>query len=225
MKNCNQPRERVSGFTLIEILVVIAIISLLAALLFPVFSQARERARRISCGSNMRFVGMAIRQYSQDNDEQLPLVAVNNTGVSATNPYGWADGIMPYLKSPMQYQCPSDGTALAVDSNANGTTFDETGSVDFFYNSRLSGIEEAKLQYPGSTLMLGDATPGDARTAYDGGSGTGPLTPGPAGSGNIRHAMGSNYAFADGHVKWLRPDSVLGGGASPNGNNYTFGIS
>ena len=70
MLNRNRLRQ---GFTLIELLVVIAIIAILAAILFPVFAKAREKARQISCVSNMKQLGLAILQYQQDNDEILHL--------------------------------------------------------------------------------------------------------------------------------------------------------
>ena len=72
------PRPRAfrsrSGFTLVELLVVIAIISVLAAILFPVFARARENARRTSCLSNQKQLGLAFTQYFQDYDEQFPLL-------------------------------------------------------------------------------------------------------------------------------------------------------
>jgi prepilin-type N-terminal cleavage/methylation domain-containing protein len=68
-RNSNMVRR---AFTLIELLVVIAIIALLAAILFPVFARARENARRASCQSNMKQIGLGILQYAQDNDERLP---------------------------------------------------------------------------------------------------------------------------------------------------------
>jgi len=68
-------RNNKSAFTLIELLVVIAIISILAAILFPVFGRARENARRASCMSNLKQIGLAIMQYTQDYDEKYPYMS------------------------------------------------------------------------------------------------------------------------------------------------------
>lgn len=70
------PRSR--GFTLIEILVVVAVIALLAAILFPVFARARENARRAACQSNMKQLGLGLLQYTQDHDERLPPLRSNS---------------------------------------------------------------------------------------------------------------------------------------------------
>lgn len=114
---------RAPGFTLIELLVVIAILALLAAILFPVFSRVRENARRTSCLSNEKQIGLAIMQYVQDYDEMMPRIYFANYsganyydyssgdnyvsgGVSKVN-YKWMDAIYPYVKNPQIFVCPS----------------------------------------------------------------------------------------------------------------------
>ena len=99
-----------SGFTLIELLVVIAIIAILAAILFPVFAQAREKARAITCVSNEKQLALAILQYVQDYDEQYPV------GFGATNGFWlgndmWDVKIAPYIKDYGAYICPDDSKA------------------------------------------------------------------------------------------------------------------
>ncbi len=99
-------QSKKSGFTLIELLVVIAIIAILAAILFPVFAQAREKARAITCVSNLNQIGTALMMYTQDYDEAYPEASfMANTGW-----YLWSsqECIQPYLKSTAVYQCPDD---------------------------------------------------------------------------------------------------------------------
>src|SRR5688500_6579567 len=83
-----------NGFTLIELLVVIAIIAILAAILFPVFARARENARRSSCQSNMKQLGLGMMQYTQDYDEKLPCGVYQ--GVNGTNGQGWGGQVYSY---------------------------------------------------------------------------------------------------------------------------------
>lgn len=88
--------RRNSGFTLIELLVVIAIIAILAAILFPVFAQAREKARQASCISNNKQIALGVMMYAQDYDETLPLGSYVFTGMTAA--VTWQDLVEPYVK-------------------------------------------------------------------------------------------------------------------------------
>lgn len=94
------------AFTLIELLVVIAIIALLAAILFPVFSRARENARRASCQSNLKQLGLGMMQYVQDYDEYQP-AGLGGT-ISTSMGKGWAGQILPYVKSTEVFRCPNE---------------------------------------------------------------------------------------------------------------------
>ena len=106
------------AFTLVELLVVIAIIGILAAILFPVFARARENARRASCQSNLKQIGLGLIQYSQDYDEILiadwygsdTTVGPGDTlppGSSQGVSYKWEDAAFPYIKSEQVFNCPS----------------------------------------------------------------------------------------------------------------------
>ncbi len=103
-------KGRTRGFTLIELLVVIAIIAILAAILFPVFAQAREKARQVSCLSDMKQLGLAITQYVQDYDEMYPpAVDWNHEYADPAYPAAhWQQKIVPYVKANGVYGCPDD---------------------------------------------------------------------------------------------------------------------
>src|SRR5689334_18094759 len=114
------------AFTLIELLVVIAIIAILAAILFPVFAQAREAARMSSCISNQRQIGMGLTMYLQDYEETLPAADWGNAFVgppftvfgfqngAGVAPPTWADVFQPYVKNTKIMKCPSDGTGTPI---------------------------------------------------------------------------------------------------------------
>ena len=106
-------RRRRPAFTLIELLVVIAIIAILAAILFPVFAQAREKARMTACLSNMKQIGTALTMYAQDYDETLPLNDYVGNGLGPLPGWrdpragdSWCSGIYPYVKNPWGIMTP-----------------------------------------------------------------------------------------------------------------------
>ena len=141
-----------SGFTLIELLVVVAIISLLAAILFPVFARARENARRTSCMSNMKQIGLGLMQYIQDYDGKWPnrcfgygcyeagYVHQYNAGC-----YKWMDAIFPYVKSEQIFNCPSD--LLSYRNAAGNATLQP---YDYMYGKYRFGSYGANAMYTGT---------------------------------------------------------------------------
>lgn len=122
--------SRRPAFTLIELLIVISIISILAAILFPVFNRARESARRTSCLSNTRQISLGFMQYFQDHDERFPLTKSLVDGVEIKD-LPWAQGSMqPYLKSTQILRCPNDDSPEWTpdgDGNVRVTSYSLNG--------------------------------------------------------------------------------------------------
>jgi prepilin-type N-terminal cleavage/methylation domain-containing protein/prepilin-type processing-associated H-X9-DG protein len=230
------------GFTLIELLIVIAIIVILAAILFPVFGRARENARRTSCSSNLKQIGLAMIQYAQDYDEMLPS---SNNGASSLT---WSAVIAPYASKAAgnTYQtgsapylvCPSDSVKRTAGGQNNPlsyalpTIFGGTNhwlhSVFYQASGRRQGRSLAEFPAPSETLLVVEAPlanniVGDLNAIVGGASGTSTnanpvqdgtstnvANQGVASAGKIAsHFDGWNYAFVDGHVKWLKPAATI----------------
>src|SRR5436305_9155163 len=140
-------RTRRPAFTLIELLVVIAIIAILAAILFPVFAQARESARQTSCLSNTKQLNLGILQYVQDYDEKFPLWIYDTIGPQRDTPdrpwgpwknehIGWDKAIQPYVKNVQIFRCPSTGDGDQFTSSNDDSN--RTGVVAYAFNAHLS---------------------------------------------------------------------------------------
>ncbi len=140
-----------SGFTLIELLVVIAIIAILAAILFPVFAQAREKARQTACLNNNKQIGTSLLMYAQDFDETLPgWTHIPNNPLYAN--YGWAmivPSMDPYLKNRQVWACPSAGRNITT-ANLPGPNNDKIvmslGYNEYLYN--IDHEENGMIHYP-----------------------------------------------------------------------------
>ncbi|MDD3926284.1 MAG: DUF1559 domain-containing protein [bacterium] len=190
------------GFTLIELLVVIAIIAILAAILFPVFGRAREQARKATCQSNLKQIGLATFMYIQDWDEKWIPNARWYAGPALTATLG-AGVLDSYAKNANIFDCPS----------VSGTVSTET---DYFYNFNLgqtgaNGTTVAYTSTDGTTNASFANDPSAVIAVGDNGAKTAAgacaiLAAAP--TVNTTHSEGINYLFADSHVKWIRNGAV-----------------
>jgi prepilin-type N-terminal cleavage/methylation domain-containing protein/prepilin-type processing-associated H-X9-DG protein len=239
--------KRNTGFTLIELLVVIAIIAILAAILFPVFAQAREKARQASCLSNMKQIGLAALSYAQDYDERTPRNWYGDMGMEATTApgdtpvrYKWMDAIQPYVKNTQVFTCPSASSLLYLPrtSLTAGQTTTQYGSyaynraygqVDVESDSTPAGKSLSQFSIPAETVWFAEP-PGGGPYDFDfrwpdvasnpSITNTSPrkLASGPAEYLIERHQGRTNVLWCDGHVKAMNLDTI----ARKNSQNVMF---
>ncbi len=219
------------GFTLIELLVVIAIIAILAAILFPVFQRVRENARATACLSNMKQIGLALTQYTQDSDEKMffranwansrsgkvPTVAKVNT---------WWNQLLPYIKSDAVFVCPSDSNVTnPVGGPITNTNVDLSGNPmprSYIACASAESLALGQIDDPVETMVITekwgtDYTCSPAGSScvtdswiepFNGDMTTDATDPTRMFKVGNRHNLRVNCAFFDGHAKSYGKDTI-----------------
>lgn len=209
-------RIRKKGFTLIELLVVVSIIGTLAAILFPVFANARDRARQITCLSNVRQLSMAIFMYAQDYDEVLissvHRIADEGGGSISDDMWPiWPAYLRPYVENEEVYICPEvAGVGRYVE------TWGERGWASVGLNrdieNRFTNVPYSLVWFdePSRTILLADSTPGetDKPIKARGFQIIGDREPNTQAAISDRHNEGTNVGFLDGHAKWHKASRI-----------------
>lgn len=240
------PHSKPTAFTLIELLVVIAIIAILAAILFPVFAQAREKARATTCISNQKQISTGLLMYIQDYDECYPLSFGKLAGSGWVWSVGfnfpsdwdtpadpawdlqsscaWANSVQPYVKNYGIFRCPSANQDLEL--TANGWSYTnprkKPESMSLTYNGLLMGYPQAGISFPADVIMVSE---GQGKNAYKGVGMSNPVMQCPTAADNCIYRPKSGGACASGNggtstFGWYGPAPTRW--VHSQGQNFTF---
>jgi prepilin-type N-terminal cleavage/methylation domain-containing protein/prepilin-type processing-associated H-X9-DG protein len=248
MNTASNSRRSRSGFTLIELLVVIAIIAILAAILFPVFAQAREKARQTSCLSNMKQIMTGVKMYDQDYDEQsMYYIWYQNT--TTGNWVTFTEEILPYIKNTQIFICPSASkNPTTYTTSCAGASLISTyiwpGWLAYNYYSwfppygpvMFAGFpaqEGCVGAYGGCGGVEFVASPAESVFLMEGyflaytpvaglqmGSACTMGFDYPTNTNIWRHNTGMNFSFCDGHAKWVKGSNWFGNDSDTTSGTY-----
>jgi prepilin-type N-terminal cleavage/methylation domain-containing protein/prepilin-type processing-associated H-X9-DG protein len=218
-------QTRRPAFTLIELLVVIAVIAILAAILFPVFAQAREKARQSTCLSNVKQIATSYFMYAQDYDGRY----TQNRYVpswfdkSKREHYTWKLAIFPYVKNVQVFQCPSNAyNKIPTEQETLWVWVEGKEQVPRSYcmngATLHDGMSDAEVQTPAETILLCECRYGypdvyPHEDPYSSFRFSDAWTPTPNSDLGVMqtHSGMSNYAFLDGHVRSMKPSYTMTG--------------
>jgi prepilin-type N-terminal cleavage/methylation domain-containing protein/prepilin-type processing-associated H-X9-DG protein len=202
-------RGRSGAFTLIELLVVIAIIAILAAILFPVFAQAREKARSATCQSNLKQITLSWHMYFQDYDETTmpadfisPFTKKGEAWWFFPHPTG---PLGPYVKNTQIFFCPSDSTRMTTDNAlGNRQVRMVSYSINLWIGNGQTGLGAGSIQDWADRVLFIDSVGWNIYAA----SHVQPTTVSGSRLVQTRHSAGFNTSYADGHVKFVRDTNL-----------------